>query len=243
MKDFIIVQKLTIRGTLGKIKYIPRLLLHLLIYSFVFLGASRILSGLGFAGGIILYLIKGCLFSHLLYTLLYIRMDQSIDYRRTKEAFLAYLSPAITAFFTYYIIELVFNLIFSELIIGGLGMNRANLLGFLFGTVIFLIYSAVAENIYISRAYSYDSIYNSLDFIKLNPINWILVMLIIYLPLKIFFAVDLDVFKSFGTIETVDLIMIMSNQLLMAVFLIYKGELYSVLKDSSKRKREFEINK
>lgn len=229
MKDFIFVHGQALKKTVEIARHIPVVIILLFLYDLIFTLFASFIGSLGFLAGILLYIIKASLFSHLLYSLYYTLNNRLVPINFLQDGLQRYLSPAMTAFFTYYLIELLITLVFSNL-----GVYVRIFLRLL----VFLLYSAVGENIYLNGTYSYESIYESFDFVKDNFINWALPFGLLYLGM-IRAGINLDVFVSFTGFFGIDIRSLISY-IFMGVFLVYKGNLYLVLFRSSKRKREYQ---
>ncbi|MDO5718389.1 MAG: hypothetical protein Q4P34_05330 [Tissierellia bacterium] len=235
LKDFIYVQSEAFIKTAKMFKHLPILILHFIAYDLIYTLAVAILSLLpfntGFIGGLILYMIKGMIFSHLLYTLDSIVNSNRIYYKYLKEGFFRYLSPAISAFFMYYIIELILRLI--------IGTNKNLMVLLLLNILIFLIFSAVAECIYIAKAYRYDSIFMGVNIIFENPLNWTLVHLVIY-GLGYYLGLSPNIFQVFpGVLNMSNIYFMLLSTLFLSVYMVYKGNLFKLIYNSSMRKRQY----
>lgn len=235
LQDFLYVQTETIKNTFKNIKHLPVLILHFIAYSLMYTMVLRVFlsvaSVLGLIGGIIMYIIRGMIFSHLLYTLDSIINSDRIYYKYLKEGFFKYLSPAITAFFTYYILELVIGFITG----GGLSVNIVIMLRIL----IFLAFSAVAECIYIAKTYSYDSFLMGINIVFENPINWSLIQLLFFIG-AFLLSFNPDIFNAFPQpIYTKNLLTVLIRLVFLSVYMLYSGNLFKLIYNTTARKREY----
>lgn len=232
LDDFLYVHKKALAKTKGNLKAIPLLWIHLIIYSLIFVGVlgslSMLLRGTGYLGGIIYTILRAMVFSHLLYTLDSLVNYNRIHWKYLKEGFTKYLSPAISIFFAYYILELLANVLLAE--IRGLSpiINLLVRLGF------FISFAGAAEYIYIGGTYSYDSLIQSSKLASENPINWTLFNTVLFILFdRIGFS--LDIFRPSFNLKPETLVLL----LFLSAYLIYRGYLFKELYMSTRRKREY----
>lgn len=232
MNDFIRVNTRAFKNTLACLKLLPILVLHILVYGLIFMAGSiligRILGPVGFVGGIIMAILRAMVFSHLLYTLDSIVNYNRIYWKNLVEGFTKYLSPAISVYFAYYIIETLIGLVTSSIV----GLSPAILI--IKNLAMFLVFSAAGEYIYIGGSYSYDAVSESLSLNVKEPINWALFNGLLYIGL-IYLGIDINIFSGslgFGIYNILEAIVL-------SAYLIYKGHLFKELYMSNKRKREY----
>lgn len=234
MNDFIRVHSRAFKNSLDKIKLLPILILHILVYGLIFMVGSivigRIFEQVGFVGGIIMAILRAMVFSHLLYTLDSIVNYKRIYWKNLSEGFTKYLSPAISVFFAYYIIETLLSLLISS--IGGL----SPIIILIKNLAMFIVFSAAAEYIYIGGHYSYDAISESLNLSVREPINWALFNGLLYIGL-VYLGIDVNIFSGSLSFSIYNIL----QAIVLAAYLIYKGQLFKELYMSNKRKREYMI--
>lgn len=227
IEDFIYVQKTALTKTLSSMKNLPYLSIHLLVYGLIYNMGILVLGSLGFGGGFILALLRAGIFSHLLYTLNGIVNYNRFNWKNLGDGFSRYFYPSITAFFAYYIIELLAALIAP-------GLNGPAPINQAIDLCIFLLFSAVGEYIYIGGYASYDSISASFNLLKEEPLNWLLVNGLVYVLLS-FLGINIDIFRLSFNFSPLGLVEV----LLLSFYLIYRGKLFGDLYMSTRRKREY----
>ena len=232
LDDFLYVHKKALEKTKGNFKAIPLLWIHLIVYTLIFVvilgNLGVLLRGTGYLGGILYTILRAMVFSHLLYTLDRLVNYNKIHWKDLKEGFTKYLSPSITIFFAYYILELLANILLSN--IRGISplINLLVKLGF------FISFAAAAEYIYIGGTYSYDSLIQSTKLASENPINWTLFNAVLFIIFnRIGFS--LDIFRPSFNLRPQTLVLL----LFLSSYLIYRGYLFKELYMSTRRKREY----
>ncbi len=235
IKDFIYVQTTAAKDTLKTIKHLPMLLLHFVAYYVIYTLIISLYALLpintGIIGGIILYVIRGMIFSHLLYTLDSIINSDRIYIKHLKEGFTKYLSTSITAFFVYYLLSMVIGMMTAS----GYNINVAIMLQIL----VFVAFSAVAESIYIAGAYRYDSFFTGINVVFENPINWTLVQLGFFV-VGFLLKINPDIFSAFpSVVYTGNIIYSLIHILFMSIYMLYSGNLFKIIYNSTARKREY----
>lgn len=234
ISDFIFVQKKAFINTFKKIKYIPILTLHLLAYNILYYLAtiliSRILGASYFVGSFLAYIVKVFITSASLYVLARIVLSNNLKLLEIKD-FLdngkKYLSPLFTAFFTYYIIELLISLVTSP---------NSGLIGNLIITfLLYITFSAVLESIYISEKFSYDSINEGINFIVNNFINWVFPNTLIFLFLFFLFNQILIfpyLLVNLGIVYNFKIFNLLANYKIMPVIILFILSFLLVYKES-----------
>lgn len=235
VKDFIYVQTTAARETIGDLKHLPMLLLHFVayyvLYTFIISLYALLPINTGLIGGIILYIIRGMIFSHLLYTLDSIINSDRIYIKYLKEGFTKYLSTSITAYFVYYILNMIIGIMNTS----GYNLNVAIMLQIL----VFLAFSAVAESIYIAGAYRYDSFFTGINVVFENPINWTLIQLIFFV-IGFLLKINPDIFSSFPYVVYSNNIMYtIIHIFFISIYMLYSGNLFKIIYNSTARKREY----
>lgn len=232
MKDFILVNKMTFDSLLKQLKYLPILVVNLLAYTIIYTLATLLLARIQFVGGLLLYLLKGAMVSHFVYCLHSLIIYNKVSFTDYFLNAKTYLSQTISVFFIYYLLDTIIKLVF----INGIAWP----FDVLIRLIVFLIFSASLEAIYIGNYFQYDSVMESIRIVKENIVNWTLTLGAIFILLALIGGIDLDLFTDnnwfiFNIIPSMKAI----NIILLAFFYLYKGNLYKTLYNSSKRKREY----
>lgn len=231
LEDFLYVHKNAWKNTSKNFKFIPALAGLIFAYIIVFnLAASFIssfLSNISYMGGFALAVIRALLFSQIIYNLDGIVNYNRLYYKNLNEGFTRYLSPSITIFFIYWMVEIILGLAFSRAGTNPLGFKIINI-------IIFLVFSGMVESVYIEGAYSYDSLLASLKLLVDEPVNWTIFNVLLYLVFDQV-GITLNILKPSLNLSLKTLI----NCLVLAFFMAYKGHLYKELYMSNRRKREY----
>lgn len=237
ISDFIFVQTQAIKESFRSLKHLPMLALHIFIYAVVHTGIAMLLvfTGIarGFMGGVLLYLVRAMLFSHLLYTMEGIIETDRFYLKHIKEGFTRYLSPVINTFFLYYIFTMLLDAIL------GTGSYQP-MVYLLLELLLYWACSAFGETIYIGKIFGYNSATSGLNFVFENPLNWGFVN-ILFFGLGYFLRLDLNLISSFpGQISIANPVGNLIYLVLISALLIYRGHLYKLLHRSSIRGREYQ---
>lgn len=231
IEDFLYVHKNAWRNTRKNFKLIPVLAVLIFFYVILFNLAAGLISGLlnniSYMGGFALAIIRALLFSQIIYNLDGIVNYNRFYFKHLKEGFTRYLSPSITIFFIYWMVEIVLGFAFSSAGNSPIGFEIINL-------IIFLVFSGMIESVYIEGAYSYDSLLASLKLLVDEPLNWTIFNILVYLILDQV-GIRLNILKPSLSLS----LMMLINCLAMAFFMVYKGHLYKELYMSNRRKREY----
>lgn len=231
LEDFLYVHKNAWKNTSKNFKFIPALAGLIFAYVNLFnLAASLIssfLNNISYMGGFALAIIRALLFSQIIYNLEGIVNYNRICYKHLNEGFTRYLSPSITIFFIYWMVEIVLGLAFSRAGTSPIGFKIINL-------IVFLVFIGMVESVYIEGAYSYDSLLASLKLLVDEPLNWTLFNVLLYLVFDQV-GITLNVLKPSLNLSLMTLV----NCLILALYMVYKGHLYKELYTSNRRKREY----
>lgn len=230
MKDFIYVNKQALKRTFSVIQYVPILALVLLFFhvaqSFVFRFLITSFPSVNFAMGFVRYIIEIMVASALLSALDDIVMYRRFSFDNLINGFTRYLSPLLNTIFFLYLIEIVAGM-FAEFL-GGVVITIVTLL-------ILVLKSPLYEQVYIANNSGINAITDSLEFIKNNIINWI-IPTILFVLLDFNFTINAEILM-FTLSAIVPAILFAFG---LAFLYIYKGNLFKILFQSSRRKRQFE---
>lgn len=230
MKDFINVNKLAFRNTLKNIKVIPILaIVFLLLNITLSFGLALISSrnqGANFALGFIRYIVRVAFASANISLLDYAVRYNRFSFSNLKAGFTRYLNPLMNTFFYLTMIEFAINYIGQVVFIPGVFL--------VLSLILKAIESTIYEQTYLANNFGLNAIGESINFIKNNIVNWIIPMLIF-----IFTELYFDWFARNIFVPRLAVFAILSSIALATIYL-YKGHLFKILNNSSKRKREFE---
>lgn len=231
LQDFINVNKRAFNKTLNNIKFVPILALVLFLSNIAMTFIMSLLSSANQASDFILGFIRYIVsvsFASLLVTILeYIVFYNRFSIDNLKEGFSKYLNPLLNTYFYLTIANIILsNLAFTL---------KMPIIFIIFTYANLVIQSTIYEQTYIARQSGIDAIIDSIKFIINNILYWILPMLA-YVFINILFRVS-SVY-SLSSIEVVT--KTLAQGLLLAFIYLYKGHLFNILYNSSRRKREFE---
>lgn len=229
IKDFIYVYKRAVRDTLKNIKFVPALIIVLFVFNIAQMLISRILmtpsQSMNFVMGFARYIIEVAFISALLTVL-----DDIVNYNRFRfqniiDGFTSYMGPLFNTLFIIYVVQMI-----ADMLLGGIPYVSTILaIGLL------VIRSPLYETIYIANQWGMPGIIDTIDFIKNNILYWII-------PMIVFVIVELE-FSNYSLLTVFDISFILKaiiSGVLLAFIYLFKGNLYKVLYNSSRRKREFE---
>lgn len=230
-QDFINVNKSALKSTMKNLRFLPILALVIVLLNVVLHFVLRILvvpnSAMNFLLGFIRYIVQVAFASALISVL-----DDLIKYNRFSwdnfsQGFTSYLSPLMNTFFYLYIIEFLVRLVTDAIPILGIS--------FIATIILLAIESTLYEQTYIANLSGMEAISASVNFIINNIIYWII-------PAILFIIVRINLDRTlmvigFNPYKIINLIVL---SLAMAFIYLYKGHLFNILHNSSRRKREFE---
>lgn len=242
LNDFIMVNKVAIDRTLSRIKNNPIVLILPIIYSIIGSAVSFIINLLliNIVSSIFLGFIYPLVFAVVLSSYYKMLSDlnifNKISTKGISNSFTQYLSGIYSVYFLLFLINYLSQ---------GLGNLHIVIL-----FVIFVVFNPMAETIYI-RNESYTSAFMyCIEFMKENFIHWI-IPLVLYLGIgyivhihPIFFIYSRTILDlHLGAILGLSLSSIKLNyiifQIITAVYVVYRGALFSILNGSSLRKRNY----
>lgn len=229
IKDFIYVNKKALNDTLKNFKYIPALVLVLFVFNVAQILVSRILTtpsqSMNFITGFARYIIEVAFISALISVL-----DDIINYNRFRvqniiDGFTRYMGPLFNTLFIIYLVEMIFSMFLGPI----------PYLSTIFAIAMLVLESPLYETIYIGNSWGMPGIMDTIDFIKNNIIYWLI-------PMILFVAIErlFGVYSIFATFDVREIIEALVYGVLLAFIYLFKGNLYKILFNSSRRKREFE---
>lgn len=228
ISDVINVNKSALNKTFKNLKYIPLLALVILGLTVAEFWVQTLLSGfdgginflLGFARYIVSIVFGAALIGILYDLVLYnrFRINGIIDGYKT------FFGPFSSVMFPYVLLEYVFLFL-------GTTSSIFNMIGTL---ILFGIMSLLYEEVYIANNYGVEAYSHILSFLKENILHWIIPLVFyVFLHYRMQF-VGLAIFNISYLVQS------LVYSLLLAFIYLYKGYLFTILYNSSRRKREFE---
>ena len=192
--------------------------------SFIFRGPFSILAGL------IASLLVSSLISNYLYLLELIIYGRKIGIDNFKTGFTVYLNKVYGVMFIFYIINRI------------LGMVGGGYIIFISNLIIFIVFNALPETIYLKGYDSMGTIEYSLEFMKENWSHWLIHNILF--GLAIYFMLRNLSFGGFGPIFTVgNIVSTLIKQTFIGLYMIYRGNLYKVLSSSTSRNRKYKYDR
>lgn len=246
--DLAMVYKKAISETVSKISKNPVVLLLPLIYSLIYKVAMNAFSiaiapVLGFLSGFILPIISSLILSSYYSQLSDVIFYNRLNFRNFKDTFKEYFASIYSVYFILILISWL--------------MPALSSMGPLFlvvSLVLVIAFNPIAESIYIRGEYYTSAYSHSLEFMKENFVLWILPF-IIYLIILNLLGVPfenyiltsgiIDIPLGLNTEGTIVMGASLVNLkqiiiiLVTAIYAIFRGNLYKILHNSTRRKRAY----
>jgi len=233
--DAINVNRIALTRSFKSIKYLPIITFVLLISGVVnfvanyFLTSLSMIINIPFVYGIASYIVEVATLSLLVSCLSSVIRGSKLTLKNFMDDWQRYISPIMSIKFIIWLIEMA-----MDMVIGGINPILSYIVIVL---VIAILESPMLETIYIGNEYGTSGFYSILDFLKNNIIQWLPVIVftvLIYMLSTRF----IDIF-SLKSLSTTLIARFVISQILLAFLYIYKGHLFSILNNSSVRKRKF----
>lgn len=235
LNDALNVNKIALKRSFKSIKYLPIIILVLLISGVVnfvanyFLTRMSLIISIPFVYGIASYIVEVATLSLLVSCLSSVIRGSKLSLKNFTDDWQRYISPIMSIKFIIWLIEMAL-----EMIMGG----QTSYMFIIIATVVIgILESPMLETIYIANEYSTSAFYSILDFLKRNLIQWLPVM--IFTVLIYMLSSRFVNFFDLQSLTSVNVVKFIISQVLFAFLYIYKGHLYSILNNSSVRKRKF----
>lgn len=208
-------------------------LLNVVIFTlinFLFTGVFSIIAGFLAA------IVSSSLISNYLYLLLNIIEYNKITLDNFKDGFKIYLTKVYGIFFIAWIISYLLSAV------GNIISNYTTAFYSIIAILAYIIFNPLPEVVYQKHYSSYESIGYSFEFMKENWFNWLLPNLIFSLILyKLSGVISFDVFKThiqYGfSLKGIGKYLL--NQIVFSYIMIYRGHLFNILSNSTRRKRMY----
>ncbi len=234
--DLIEVNKIAIKGTAKGIKKNWMIILSGFAYAIISLlvvfVVSTLLRGVfSILSGLVVILVFSSLISNYLTLVEVAVRGGKINFEIFKEGFKGYVYKVYGVFFFLYITSYLINLI------GGLFRMDLSIILLLFNITVFILLNAIPEALYLTNYSPADTIKATLYFMKANWVQWAIPNILIF---GLFYLLVGDFFSSaaFGGLalfsNPMGILRFVLNQVLLAIFMIYRGNLFMLLSNTPK---------
>lgn len=237
IKDAIQVNVRAFRRTIISLKYFPIIALILFFNMLVNLLANSVINifssavNIPFLWGIVRYLVDVATLSLLMVALYRVMRGTRLDLSNFTQDWQTFMNPLMATRFIFWLIEMV--IIFTSRSAFGTIPFMPLILAYAYQ----ILLSPMLETIYIGDEQGQDAIYSIVEFLKNNFLQWIPVTIAFsMIMVQISKYSFMDILNS-GSLQFIPILLI--YYLMMAFVYIYKGHLYSILHNSSMRKRKF----
>lgn len=243
IQDLLITNKKVYKLTLAKLKNNPELLVIGVPY-IVLLALGVMMAGsISLIGGILLTVVTSAVFSSYLYVISNIIDKGKFHMDDIKDGFRVYFRKIYIIVLIFYLLNYALSLFVYPLLYI---LPFGSLLITLISLAILLIFNPLPEMIYQTHNSEIDTIKSSLEFSKNNIITWfipnIIFMLLIWVLTTLVSSFIVLIIPSVGGSIGLSIQILISLILVQAVIgsvMIYRGELFSILRTSTRRKRLF----
>lgn len=229
IKDIINVNILAGKRTLSSIKNLPFIVLSLAIYflaryfiSMLGLYISSIIN-ISFIIGIFNYLVEVIGMSLVMSVLYSVIVGDRLDIKNFSRGWKNFIVPLINTRFIIFI---------AELLIGRI-ITYSPLLLMLWSIILNIFLSLMLETIYIGRYEGLSAIVDIFEFLKSNFLQWLPVLIVFYI-------LNISTNTIFASLFGQNIVKLLVQLVLISLLYLYKGYLYSILYNSSVRKRKFQ---
>lgn len=203
----------------------------------------------GLAGGFILGMFFAVLLGHYLLTVAVAVEGEVLSFEECKSRAFEYFSPTLSVLFAMFIIKLLSSSLF--------GTEERYWLQLCVSLFVAVLFNPLSEVVYIRPSMMTEMFLSSLEFVKENFIEWFLPILLLLAAIALFLpgSSSLAIFLGFFTSDPLHLIsafFLMFSGLegllfslpflvlivpLLYLFMVFRGQLYLRLSQSTKRKR------
>lgn len=186
--------------------------------------------------GVIAAIVTSSLISNYLYLLFNIVKYDKITLDNFKDGFKIYLRKIYGIFFIAWIASFLLNIV--DNIVGSYTTAFYSVIGIL----AYVIFNPLPEVVYQKHYSSYESIGYSFEFMKTDWFNWLLPNVIFGLILyKLSGVFSFDVFRTHieYSLSLKGIGKYLLNQVIFSYVMIYRGHLFNILSNSTRRKRMY----
>ncbi|MDO5041393.1 MAG: hypothetical protein Q4D95_04820 [Peptoniphilus sp.] len=243
IEDILAVYKKAMNTTIEKLSKNPVFLIMPLLYSIALSSALILVGGIGFSGvGFIIPIVYSLVLSSYFEILSDLNFYNRISFKSFKSSF-------TNNFFTIYSVYFVMMII--KFLTNSLPVKVA------VAAIIYFLFNAISESIYIKGKSYVDAYVYTIDFMKENFIHWsIPVVVYVLIVSTLTQTVGYTIFKLSNNIissltgmevtlldlvnSSVDQVLrILAIQLITAVYVLFRGSLFTILSSSTMRKRKY----
>lgn len=246
--DLVMVYKKAINETILKINKNPLVLILPLIYSLIYkvvMSAFSIAIApvLGFLSGFILPIISSLILSSYYSQLSDVIFYNRLNFRNFKDTFKEYFASIYSVYFILILISWLMP-----------ALSAMGPLYLVVSLILLLAFNPIAESIYIRGEYYTSAYSHSLEFMKENFVLWILPFIIYIIILNLLGVPFQNYILTSGIIDiplglNTEGTIIMGASivnikqiiiiLVTAIYAIFRGNLYKILHNSTRRKRAY----
>jgi len=244
LTDVLLVNKEVFTKTIKSIKDNWQVLFVGIVYLFLGIGSSIIVSRLfigplRIASGLVLALVESAIISSYIFVLYNVLSFNRFRWSDVKNGFTYFIWKVYAILFMFYL---------GSILLGFIGNLFGGLIYFylmFFITIAsFIVLNPLPEAMYIKTYNPWETVLYCFDFIKENWINWILPNIIFFIVILGFSGSSLlNGISLFGGYSLVYLGTQMIGYIIGSIFfsfgMIYRGHLFTMLSTSNRRKRQF----
>ncbi len=217
-------------------------------YLLVILLSSRLTPLFGFLGGIVSILIQTALISNYLYIMNCIVFHGTFDKNDFRAGFSVYFRMIWVIFLVIITLRYAIDLLVLVPLSAMMGFAIIYI-KLLYWVIIFIAFNALPETIYQQDLSELDDFKYSFNFIKTNPIEWFIPNIILFGILYIVYNFASSIIHMITRGLPFDIqfalywvLMIIVLQIIIGFIMIYRGVLYNILSNSTRKKRYFMRN-
>lgn len=239
IQDLLLTNKRVLNKSIPALMANPMLLIVGIPYGAVFILGMLVAGMAGFLGGIVMIIIQSAIISDYLSLINRIIHGHRVTTSDIKTGYRTYLSPVWGLLFLMYFINFALSLFLSPLniITGGLFFLITQL-------IIYIVFSAMPEVIYLKHLDRGDMVIYGVNFVKENALQWLLPNIIL---IGVTYGVYNGLLRLLSPIMGIGMtgvalssvIAIIVTQGIFAFTMIYRGFLFDILSSSTMRKRLF----
>lgn len=228
LSDIINVNKDALKKTTKVVKYLPFLALIIFVLNiaefWIQTWLSSFTGGVNFLMGFLRYSVTIFFGSAMIGILSDVLYYGRLNFNRIFDGYKRFFGPFSSVMFIYVLLEWIIYMLSGQIL-------ALYTIGDIF---LFAIHSLLYEEVYIANNYSTNAYSHIISFLKENILHWLIPMI---------FYIFIKFRLSFSGLAIFDLkfaLIIFVWSFVLAFIYIYKGNLYNILYNSSRRKREFE---
>ncbi|PAB59417.1 hypothetical protein [Anaeromicrobium sediminis] len=242
IEDMININKKIIPEGLKKFKDNWPVLFVGLVYSIILIFMFRIAMIFSILGGIIIALGQSAIFSNYLYLIESVVIYNRATLNEFKYGFKVYLFKVYGVVFLFWFVGYTIELFLSPLLRIGIGDLSLKLI---LDLIILIVLNPLPEVIYQKQYDILGSIQYSFEFIKANAVEWfvpnIILGVLLYLTMGKFISIN-SLLSGGIYMKAGNVVGYILGQVILFFTMVYRGLLFKLLNNSSRRKRKFMRN-